>query len=69
MRRTSSGERTARRSRRSVAGADELFEVAGGEDEFGSGAGVAFGEGEAEAAGASGDEDDLSAARRLGRTR
>lgn len=43
-----------------VAGGDEFFDVASGEDEFGSGAGVAFGEGEAEAAGASGDEDDLA---------
>ena len=42
-----------------VAGADELFEIAGGEDESGSGAGVALGQGEAEATGAPGDEDDL----------
>ena len=34
----------------SVASADEFFDIASGEDEFGSGAGVAFGEGEAEAA-------------------
>ena len=45
-----------------MAGGDELFDVAGGEDEFGSGAAVAFGEGETEAAGASGDEDDLAGA-------
>ncbi len=45
-----------------VAGGDELFEVAGGEDQPGSGAAVAFGQGEAEAAGAAGDEDDLAGA-------
>ena len=45
-----------------VAGGDELFDVAGGEDEFGSGAAVAFGQREAEAAGAAGDEDDLAGA-------
>jgi len=36
------------------------MDVARGEDELGSGAGVAFGEGEAEAARASGDENDLA---------
>jgi len=45
-----------------VAGGDEFFDVAGGEDELGSGAAVALGEGEAEAAGAAGDEDDLAGA-------
>ena len=43
-----------------MAGGDELFDVAGGEDEFGSGAAVALGQGEAEPAGASGDEDYLA---------
>ena len=52
----------ASRSRRVWRARDEFVDVAGGEDEFGSGAGVAFGEGEAEAAGASGDEDDLAGA-------
>jgi hypothetical protein len=43
-----------------VAGGNEFFDVAGGEDEFGSVAAVAFGLGEAETAGAAGDEDDLA---------
>jgi hypothetical protein len=43
-----------------VTGGDEFFDVAGGEDEPGAGASVAFGQGEAEAAGAAGDEDDLA---------
>ena len=45
-----------------VAGSEELFVVAGGEDETGSGASVAFGEGKTKAAGASGDEHDLAGA-------
>ena len=45
-----------------MTGAGELFDVAGGEDEFGSGAAEALGDGEAEAARASGDDDDLIAA-------
>jgi hypothetical protein len=49
-----------------VAGGDELFDVAGGKDEFGSGAAVAFGQGKAEAAGAAGDEND-PAGRAFGR--
>ena len=44
-----------------VPGGSEFVVVAGGEDEFGSGAAVALGEGETKAAGASGDEDDLLA--------
>ena len=38
------------------AGLDELFGIAGDEDETGAGASVALGEGETKAAGASGDE-------------
>ncbi len=49
-----------------VTGADELVEIAGGEDEFGSGAAEALGEGEAEAAGGPGDDDDLVALRGAG---
>jgi len=43
-----------------VAGAGELVEIAGGENEPGAGAGVAFGQCEAEAAGAAGDENNLA---------
>ena len=45
-----------------AAGADELFDIAGGQDEFGSGAAIALGQGKAEAAGAAGDEDHLAGA-------
>jgi len=49
-----------------LAGGIQFVDVAGGQNEFGPGAGVAFGQGEAEAAGASGDEDDLAGAARCG---
>jgi len=45
-----------------LASADEFFDIAGGQDQLGSGAAVAFGECEAEAAGAPGDKDDLTGA-------
>ena len=46
-----------------VAGVDELFEITGGEDEFGSGSGVAFCKSEAKATRASCDEHDLARVR------
>ena len=49
-----------------MASGGELFDVARGENEFGSGAGVSIGECETEAAGAAGDQDDLAGAARGG---
>src|SRR4051812_18737075 len=45
-----------------LAGGDEFFDVAGGEDELGSSAAVAFGKRQAEAAGASSYDDDAAGA-------
>jgi hypothetical protein len=45
-----------------LTSAEEFFDIAGGQDQLGSRAAVAFGECEAEAAGASGDKDDLTGA-------
>ena len=45
-----------------MPGLVEFVGIAGGEDEFGSGAAITLCQGEAEAARASGDEDDVTGA-------